>query len=342
MSQINLNTARQVPLAATRPLVPAPIESAAMSLTAKVVSVLALVFFAAFLYIASTRRSMPPPEDKKDIDPTPTRPDPSAAPPAVPAAPPSDQQILKDIQLLADAMLATPYVDDGDTAERERILSGTFSSPAERKEAYVAFVARLRRKYREFPVSPEVEALTEIAFQVILEVEGAERLLMSEQKKEYQAAIEADKARAAEEKIKEEAVRAAEQRKEAMSQSYAPLLRELEEATTALIERSKNLESADRCYQQCQVQKLTFKDKAEFERYESRLPEETRAALAAGEPSDQFKERVEGFAGEYKEEAFQGERTKLGTAHTRYLEVIEEVKGHLKWKELREEILKRL
>lgn len=341
MSQINLNTARQVPLAATHPLVPAPVESAAMSLTAKVVSALALVFFSAFLYIAATRRSMPPADDpKKNTDPTPTRPDTSAAPPVVPAAPPSDQQTLKDIQALADAMLTTPYEDDRDTAERDRLFSGTFSSPAERQEAYIAFVAQLRRKYRTFKVSPQVEALTEIAFQGILEVEASERQLMSEQTKEYQATVEADRAREAERKRQEEAERAVQQRKEAMAQSYAPLLKELQEATAALEERSKNLESADRCYHQYTTQKLTFKDQAALERYELRLSEATRVALAAEEPSDQYQERVDGFNREYKEEAFEAERTHLGTAHARYLEVIEQVKGRLKWNTLRKEILR--
>lgn len=323
MSQINLNTAHQIPLDVTYPLTPAPTGSTGLLLTAKIVSVLAFFFFVSFLlYVAATRRSMSPSDDSNPYSPGPS------------ASPSSDPNQASEIGKLAQALLEFPLQGD-QAATRESLINVEPSS--EIKMSMVTFLAQLRCDYPRVEISTDAKKLTDDERNRLSAIER------SLKESEYDTALRIDQARAAARKTQEEE-RKAQQRMEVMSLSYEPLLKGLQDATANLEERSKNLEAADRCYHQCMVensmQRLTFKDQSEFNRYESRLPDKTREALEVENPSDQFKEGIDGFTAEYIEEAFEGERKTLRNFYEEYCEMIEEVKGRLKWNTLREEILR--
>lgn len=314
MSQINLNTARQVPLAATHPHVPQTAPLPGMSTTAKIISFLALAFFATFAYIAFSRWNTPP--NTKKLDENEDR-----IPPLT-AHPVNQEKLQREIAALNGVLWEFELPEDKAIIRQSFIEARDLTTDL--KERLISFVAQLRYDQPNVKLPAEVKRMTDPERNRIAEEHR------QQQAREYAAAQQQDREIAAIKKA--ESLRADE-----MNAALNPLLKALQEATATLEDRNKKLLPIGICRARFALtkQEATRENVEAFEK-RHKVIGEALEALKDEAPIDQFGERVSQFNAAFKEDRFEGNRTELQKAYQTYLKSIESVVDYLEWKNIRE------
>lgn len=319
MSNINFDATRQVPLAATHPLVPEIPASKEMSFAAKVIAGLALLFFAAFAYVLTTRRSMPPTDSEKKGEPEGRRPTTTLPLPAASglvASRSTEQQIANDIASLRTAMQLFQAENGVDTGRMFSLMDSSVPINASTRETLIEFVAHLRDTYPRITVSGEARRLTNP------KVSEIQAIARSKGEAALREASEADRAK-----------RALAERERQMKVVLEPLKDELRDAIRTLDERTGKLEPAAVCYARYT---LTKGKPEEIETFQERfkVTDAVIEVLREEAPTDQFVDRVQGFKADFPEDTFIEQQADLQRAYESYKASIENLNRHMQWKQV--------
>lgn len=153
MQTINFN---RVPLAATHPLVPAEVASTGMSLTTRMLSALALIFFSTLIYFAARFKS----SSSSDNNQT-SKEDNDIPPPSYNSIHPNQEaQLIADIICLREAM--NKYQGDVQDTDLHEIISLNGEDcpfNQETKESLIKFVASLSIAHPNIQISPKAQSL---------------------------------------------------------------------------------------------------------------------------------------------------------------------------------------